>query len=274
MKPPQTMHDWLVSPTGQYMLRWEETYFRTLSEDIFGFNAVQIGLTELDTLKENRITHHWYSNPFLPADDMANPHQHNHDALKGLNGHSIPVSLTHTDGQLPFDTESIDLVTLPHTFDLAKSPHQLLREIHRILIPEGQIIISGFNPTSLWGIRQRWGRMTGNHFLPIDAAFISLPRMKDWLTLLGFETSRGYIGCYCPPCKSWKSFDRFAFMEKAGNRWWPYCGAVYLLCAIKQVPGMHLIGAAFKKETRRFFNAAPAQNKVSQMEAYPVDENE
>ncbi|MBR6000728.1 MAG: class I SAM-dependent methyltransferase, partial [Oxalobacter sp.] len=146
MKPTPSMHDWLVSPTGQYMLRWEERYFHTLTEDIFGYNAVQIGLTELDALKENRITHHWYSNPFLPKTDMADPCQHNHDAVKGLNGHLIPVSLTHTCSQLPYATESIDLVVLPHALDLAQSPHQLLREIHRILIPEGQLIISGFNP--------------------------------------------------------------------------------------------------------------------------------
>ena len=52
MKPTPSMHDWLVSPTGQYMLRWEERYFHTLTEDIFGYNAVQIGLTELDALKK------------------------------------------------------------------------------------------------------------------------------------------------------------------------------------------------------------------------------
>lgn len=258
----KTMHDWLVSPIGQYMLQWEETYFCELSEDIFGFHAVQIGLTELDALKENRVTHHWYTNPFLSTSDMINPKAYNHDTEKGLNGYSVPISLAHNDLQLPFATESIDLVVLPHAFDLALSPHQLLREIHRILIPEGQVIVSGFNPTSLWGLKQRWGKITGKYFLPTDAAFISLSRIKDWFALLGFETSRGYIGCYRPACNSWKGLKRFAFMEKAGNRWWPYCGAVYLVCAIKQIPGMHLIGQAFNDEIKSFFNTASVQNKI------------
>lgn len=47
----QIMHDWLMTPVGRYMLEWEENLFQTLSADIFGFNALQIGFSEINALK-------------------------------------------------------------------------------------------------------------------------------------------------------------------------------------------------------------------------------
>jgi hypothetical protein len=50
-------------------------------------------------------------------------------------------------------------VVLPHALELARDPHHALREVERVLVPEGRVVISGFNPASLWGLRQRAGRM-------------------------------------------------------------------------------------------------------------------
>ena len=246
----QTMHDWLMTPVGQYILKWEESLFQTLSADIFGFNALQIGFSEINALKENRMVNRWYTNPFMPASEVK---QMIETGQTETNGHSVPISLVHDIDELPFATESIDLIVLPHAFEFAQSPHQILREVNRVLIPEGQVIISGFNPASLWGIRLRFSRFSGNHFLPEYAEFLSLSRLKDWLKLLNFEISRGYFGCYRPPCLTRRWLRRFAFMEKTGNRWWPYLGAVYLIGAIKRVKGMRLIGPAFRKNPGRLF---------------------
>ncbi len=258
----QTMHDWLMTPVGQYILNWEETLFQTLSADIFGFNALQIGFSEINALKENRMVNRWYTNPFMPESEVKQMIETGHTAE--TNGHSVPISLVHDIDELPFATESIDLIVLPHAFEFAQSPHQILREVNRVLIPEGQVIISGFNPTSLWGIRQRFSRFSGNHFLPEYAEFLSLSRLKDWLKLLNFEISRGYFGCYRPPCLTRRWLRRFAFMEKTGNRWWPYLGAVYLIGAIKRVQGMHLIGPAFRKNPGRLFQTVTANQKTGE----------
>jgi SAM-dependent methyltransferase len=177
---------------------------------------------------------------------------------------SLSVSVLHRFEELPFASQSIDLVVLPHVLEFAESPHQVLREVERILIPEGQLIISGFNPASLWGIRQAFGRVTGAHFLPEYAEFISLSRIKDWLKLLGLETNRGHFGCYRPPCKTRKWQQRFAFLEKTGERWWPYFGAIYMIQAIKRVPGMRIIGPAPKKRPQRLFHTIPVNNQTIQ----------
>ena len=126
--------------------------------------------------------------------------------------------------------------------EFAADPHQILREIDRVLRPEGRLIISGFNPASLWGARQYLSRLIGNPYLPRDGQFISLIRIKDWLKLLNFSLDRGHFGCYKLPLQGQSSMGRMAFLESMGNRWWPIFGAVFLVSAIKRQQGIRLIG--------------------------------
>jgi ubiquinone/menaquinone biosynthesis C-methylase UbiE len=102
----------------------------------------------------------------------------------------------------PWPAESLDLVVLPHTLELARDPHDTLREVERVLVPEGRVVIVGFNPASLWGLRQSAGHLRqrlglgGRLYLPSDGEFIGYPRVRDWLRLLGFEVERGRFGCW------------------------------------------------------------------------------
>ncbi len=151
---------------------------------------------------------------------------------------------------LPIDTQSLDLVVMPHTLELAHDAHLALREVERVLRPEGRLVILGFNPHSLWGVRQRIGRLRQRltHsgakplYLPSEGEFITYRRLRDWLRLLSFEVEGGRFGCYRPPFTSEKGLTRFGWMERMGDRWWPVFGAVYFLVAVKRVRGMRLIG--------------------------------
>ncbi len=106
------------------------------------------------------------------------------------------------------------------------------------------------------------GRLTGAHFLPLDGEFIGLPRLKDWLKLLNMEVNRGNFGCYAPPLVSDKWLKRFAFMEKAGDRWWPFFGAIYIVQAIKRVSGMRLIGPAWNKNKAKAAKGVPVADQL------------
>ena len=237
---------------GRYVAGWEQSRLDELTADIFGFNALQIGLPQIEALNASRMPHLWVSNTL---------------GTEGLQGSGEPtpewskISLRHDVAELPFASQSLDLVILPHVLEFAVEPHQVLREVERVLIPEGQLIVCGFNPASLWGVRQAAGRLTGAHFLPLDGNFISLPRLKDWLKLLNMEVDRGHFGCYAPPCRTMKWLDRYNFMELAGNRWWPYFGAVYMVQAIKRVKGMRLIGPPWKRQLTPKAHAVPAANR-------------
>ncbi|BAL24740.1 class I SAM-dependent methyltransferase [Azoarcus sp. KH32C] len=210
-----SLSDWLECPQGQYLLQWEQAKFDLMVSDIFGYNAVQIGLPQHDFLRSNRI-------PFRLA-----------CAQSGRCG------IIADPDALPFATASVDLVLLPHVLEFSQRPHHVLREVERVLVPEGSVIISGFNPFSLWGLRRLIARGRG-HF-PWCGQYLSVRRAKDWLALLGFETQGGSFGCYAPPFTHATSLEQWRFMDKAGDRWWPICGGAYILQGIKRVQGMRLI---------------------------------
>jgi SAM-dependent methyltransferase len=213
MSIPSLEH-WLDSDQGRYVLDWEHTQIDTAAADVFGFNALQLGLPQCDFLRSNRI----------PLRQRAATHG------------AVEVRCEFT--ALPFAAQSVDLVVLPHVLEFHPEPHQILREIERILIPEGQLMITGFNPLSLWGTRNRFARQQD---FPWRGAYLSAPRLRDWLKLLNFEVDRGSFGCYAPPCDQQKWLQRWHFMERAGARWWGFAGGVYLIRAIKRTHSMRLI---------------------------------
>jgi len=251
MQSNLSFSDFLASPPGQYVLRWELEHLDRAVADIFGYHAVQLGLPGIDTLSENR----------MPLRLCASDQPADGSALAGDG--SVPASprrvavITRFE-ELPFATQSIDLVVMPHILEFAQEPHQVLREVDRVLLPEGQVIITGFNPASLWGLRQALVRAGAGPYLPREGQFISLPRIKDWLKLLSFEANRGQFGCYVPWAGSERWLSRWSFMEKAGDRWWPVFGSVYLLTAVKRVRGMRLVGQFKKRKEDRRVALAPA----------------
>ncbi len=218
--------NWLASPPGRYVLAWQQAHFDAAVADLFGFHALQLGEAGFDALRDNRMPHRVRA---CRPEDLA----------EGV----VPDLLIEHFEELPIATESLDLVVLPHVLEFADDPHQVLREVDRVLRPEGRVIVSGFNPVSLWGMRQWWTRsLASDSFVPRDGQFIALPRLRDWFKLLSFEFDRGRYGCYRPPCRTQKWLDRTRFMENAGDRWWPICGALYVVSAIKRVRAMRLVG--------------------------------
>jgi SAM-dependent methyltransferase len=237
---------WLKSPPGEMLLAWERQRMDESVADVFGYHAVQLGLPALDALRNNRMPHRWIASDAAHAGAVVAPSLHcEFDAL-------------------PFPNASIDLLVLPHTLELARDPHQTLREVERVLMPEGRVVITGFNPASLWGLRQRTGHARrglgmGRRdplFLPSSGEFLGYWRLRDWLRLLSFEVEAGQFGCWRPPLKSQAWLERWAWMESVGDRWWPVLGAVYQVVAVKRVRGMRLVGLL--KSPRRKAAAAPA----------------
>lgn len=247
-RPIIALGPWLNTPAGSYVRTWQQARLDMLTADIFGFNALQIGLPQVNALQASRMPNKWLTDTHMPDAGEANKRS--------------PVVVVHDFSELPFASQSLDLVVLPHVLEFADEPHQVLREVERVLIPEGQVIICGFNPASLWGMRQVAGRLSGAHFLPQDGEFISLLRLKDWLKLLNMEVNRGHFGCYAPPCMTEQWLQRFSFMEKAGDRWWPYFGALYIVQAIKRVRSMRLVGPAWTRQKAQARQGVPATNKI------------
>lgn len=228
---------WLDTPQGQYILQWEQRKADQIVADIFGYNALQLGMPQHDFLAASRIP------------------------LRQRLAHEGPVD-THCDlSELPIASASVDLVVLPHVLEFYPDPHQILREIERILIPEGQLVVLGFNPISLWGLYRHLPQRERS--FPWDGHYLSVARLKDWLRLLGMELDRGAFGCYAPAFHDQTWLQRARFMELAGDRWWGFAGAVYLVRAIKRVRGMRLLTPAWRlartRKPKAFVPLAPRE---------------
>ena len=221
---------WFSTPQGTYVLDWELAQFDSAVDDVFGFRAVQVGLPEIDFLRQNRIPYR-FSLALEPGAALA----------------ADPL-------QLPLASQSVDLVALPHVLEFHHNPHDVLREVERVLMPEGQVVISGFNSASLWRLRQVFSRRAG---APWDGRFIGLVRLKEWLKLLGLELNGGKFGCYAPPFSNPQWLRRFGFMEKMGPRWLWFAGAVYVVRAVKRVQGMRIVTPAWRRERARRRALAP-----------------
>lgn len=210
----QQAAEWFATPLGRYLLAREQAHLDKVVADVFGYNAFQLGLPATDFLRASRIALRCQVDPVNVA------------------------GLRADFRDLPIASNCADLVILPHALEFSADPHQILREVTRMLVPEGRVIIACFNPWSLWGFRRTFGQRAR---YPWNGRFINLPRLKDWCALLGLEISAGRMDCYVPPCTSEKWLARFGFMEAAGDRWWPVAGGIYFLEAVKRVRGLRLI---------------------------------
>lgn len=221
---------WLDSVPGQYLQAKEAALYSHAVFDLFGFNALQMGGLPRDLLKNSRITHR-----FSASDSVAQQSQLHCD-----------------DAYLPFQPASLDLLLLPHRLEFSEIPHQTLREAERVLMPEGHLIISGFNPLSLWGVsffvKKQWNRLFGNKYAqernyPWSGRLIPLGRLKDWLSLLGFEVMVVERVCHIPPFTSEKMHRHFSWLDRLCQLAWlrficRQSGGVYFVVARKRVPGV------------------------------------
>ncbi|WP_404303017.1 class I SAM-dependent methyltransferase [Alicycliphilus denitrificans] len=249
------LHHWFATPPGRYLLAWEQERYDELVADIFGYHALQLGMPGLNGLRANRMPHRWLA---LGGDESCLLQR---EAPAGTQA----VALLAEAVALPFPEASLDLVAMPHTLELSVDPHVALREVYRVLVPEGRVVISGLNPWSLWGLRQWRARLYqrcgggGRLYLPDVGEFISPGRLRDWLRLLGFELETISFGCYRPAATGERWLQQYGWMDGLGARWWPILGAGYVIVAAKRVQGMRLLEPSWRKAPK----AAAAQVQVA-----------
>jgi SAM-dependent methyltransferase len=213
MRLTEAADRWLESPLGAAVLALETRLLHDELADVVGFELLQVGRWG-DSLKlcDGARTRH----RTLIAPDASGP-----DAVRA-----------HFD-ELPIATNSVEAVLLPHTLEHVEHPHQLLREVERVLVGEGNIVICAFSPWSAWGLRHFVAR---NVFPPHSARLLSERRTRDWLSLLGFEVvgARRYL--FAPPwTQRWIGLTQDSWVEQQGPMLAPMLSGAYLVKARKRV---------------------------------------
>lgn len=237
--PLSSSASWWQGPLGRLVHSREQAFFDAQLPDLFGFYALQVGLAGGSVLGASRIQTRWV------LDDLAG------------------VDIEAERDRLPFPDNQFDVIALPHTLESDPLPHEVLREAWRVLRPEGQLLLTGFNPLSMFGLRRLFDRTNAP---PWNQEFISLARAKDWLTLLGFDLALVSLDCFGFPAANAGTLERFRRVEEWGELYWPFAGGVYCIRAVKRVAGMRLIRPAWARPRSRSA-AAAAPTRGSTREA-------
>jgi SAM-dependent methyltransferase len=231
---------WFKTPLGRRLLSEELSALQQILPHLFGYHLLQIGnLWDGRLLESSRIKHRCVLSLELQEciDFKKNTFIYSEIAHFGNSPTDTiykPYSSVFAKADaLPFAQYSLDVVVLPHILEFEENPHDILREVERILIPEGHLIILGFNPMSLWGI-WHWF-FAGREIAPWCGKFLSILHIKDCLSLLGFELKKQKTLFFALPFQN-ERFSRYiTFLEKIGLHWTGNFGAVYLLVAKKRV---------------------------------------
>ncbi len=233
----QQLQQWFQSDLGQALLQMEQQKIARILPDLFGYHILQLGYLEQNhLLASSRISHKLISSLVIDGNTTEN-------ANLVCSNHAIPIV-----------SDSMDVVVLPHLLEFESNPHQLLRETERVLIGEGHVLILGFNPLSLWGMKRLF--LAWRNKPPWCGHYIGLTRLKDWLKLLGFEITMVERFYFRPPIQSLKIMQRLKIFEQLGHYCWPFFGGVYLLVAKKRVVPVTPVKMLWQKRRRLIASGA------------------
>lgn len=233
------------SAFGRYVLAWEQQRCDEAVSDIFGQHSVQLGMPVLQGLRANRMPRRWLALP--PADWTRD--------LVGCQDLGAAHLACHPEA-LPFPEASVDLLVLPHTLERCMDPHAALREVERVLRPEGRVLIFGFNPLSLWGLQHALERPKPPR--PDASGGLAYWRLRDWLHLLAMDIVATDFGCHVPAVEQDVWLERWRWMDTVGQRAWPVLGSAYCVLAVKKVAGVRMLSPGWRARTAAPNGAAAA----------------
>jgi len=227
----QALHAWFSRMPGNEIASQEIAQLDRLLPNLFGYHLLQVGrLGDWDLLSKSRIL----NRNVVEID--GEEHGHHYPVVHG----SASV--------LPVESDSVDVVVLPHILEFEAQPHEALRESARVIVPEGHLLICGFNPWSLLGCWRYLKRR--QHSLPWQGRFLALTRLRDWLALLGFDVLSQDACFFKPPFSNERVLRRLDFLERIGTRMPAYFSGAYVLVARKRVTTITPIRTRWRPKRR------------------------
>lgn len=222
LESQKDIETWFNSPLGQWIQTIEQQLLDQIMPKVYGYHLMQLSvLNGVCLSQQSPVTHHF---------SLGVSEQGNAKAIASFE-------------QLPIEAESIDGAILHHVLEYSTNPHQLLRETARTIIPNGYIVIVGFNPFSLLGIRKKVGQLLTrtSHW---RCHSLRSNRLMDWLQVLDFEPVSVRYGYHGLPF----NHGYRSSMDQVCGKILPISGAFYIITARKSVIPMTLIKAPWKKQ--------------------------
>lgn len=237
-----SIRDWYQTDAGELISRAIEQHVWRITSCIFGYSAIQVGNTfsHRKLLKNCTISEHICIDRSQSADIISSP------------------------AALPICSDSTDLFVLPHTLDFTEKPHEILREIERCLVPEGYMIIVGFNPYSFYGLWRLF--LSRKKLAPWNAKFYSVRRIRDWSSLLGFEEVELHFTGHLPPFKRIQRWKRMQSLGRILQYQLTNIGGVYIFVARKRVARLTPLKRVWPTTTNRILAGKLSKPTVGMQE--------
>ncbi|MDV7105056.1 class I SAM-dependent methyltransferase [Vibrio sp. TH_r3] len=211
-KKNQQPHSWQQLKNGDWVSESVQTRLDEWCPKLFGYHMLKLGGLSCEIMSRMCNIQHQVNL------DIENPN------------HTLVADLF----DLPFLEKSIDVVLLAHQLDYSPDPHRLLREVDRVMVDDGYLIMSGFNPISLTGLSSLMPWRKNN--LPWSGRMFTPRRIKDWLSLLNYEVV--HVDQYAIfPMKH----PFWTWLENIIGDWLLPCGSLYFIVARKRTYPLKLI---------------------------------
>ena len=267
------MNEWFKTSLGYSIINQEKEKCTRLVPSGYYARSLQIGMPWANYFEGIEVSSRFVIDTHYQA-QLTNGQ---HEKSSGVRPRAIDPAVQNAHGKneqchyavsasaaLPFPEKTHDLVILPHTLDFCPDPHEVLRQTSQILVAEGCIVIIGFNLIGFYGMiklfthhkkdghkkQAPWDNYDDSH---ADGHYYRVGRVQDWLALLGFDLVGAAMTCWQPPVQSEKWRDKLAFIEKAGERWWPGLGGVYVIVGRKR----EMAVTALSKSARTWHRLIP-----------------
>lgn len=214
LNPPGDMiprlEHWFHSEAGARLLQQEQQLIQEQLATLFGYHLMQMSTCrDVCLYQDSKIRHRFALGP-----------------LSGGNIGSL------CDEQLPLEQESIDVAILHHVMEYSQQPHLLLREISRVVVPSGHVLIVGFNPFSPMGLLSLRDRIRRQGIW--QNQLFGIRRLADWLTFMEFTVQSVQYGHYRLPTDGVLG-GQHPWLEQRLQRWQLPLGSFYVMLARKDV---------------------------------------
>ncbi len=220
------LSSWWESPLGRALLAAEAELLSTALEDVFGWELLQVGA--------------WGK-----ARELLHGSRSRRQSVVAAAAFAGSANIIGRPSLLPVSGDCVDAVLLPHTLEFTPDPYAVLREVDRVLVGEGQLLVLGFRPWSLWGMRARWSR-TG--FPPGMRRVLSERLLREWLVLLGFEVVAVQRYLYLSPWSRGLSTGEGTGRMLRPGLTYPLPAGAFLLKARKRVYTLTPVRARFREK--------------------------
>ena len=183
--------------------------------------------------------------------------------------HQVSLDLSHSMSnviadcyELPFLEKSFDAVIMAHQLEYSVDPHRLLREVDRVMIDDGYLIITGFNPLSLLGLSSLmpWRK----HSLPWSGRMFTPHRINDWLSVLNYQV----VHCDRYALFPYQRYQTmWTWLENGVGSWASPAGSLYFIVARKRTYPLRPIKAHW--HFKRRFSPVGVMNREGYRRAKP-----